>query len=167
MRTIIIYIIFFVSSTQLKAQNANDKEKRDEFYQIIRTYLDAWERNDRELFLQVLSPDFVDYMYGQPRTLEQLLNQATNPQVKMNTQLIIEEFFVDGDVAVIVMSNHLVHEPTGKEAHFTGMIIARIRDGKIVEGWGSHDRLGQLQQFGVLPTTSELRSKLMEVLRPE
>lgn len=44
------------------------------------------------------------------------------------------------------------------------MIMLRIVDGKIVEGWGEHDRLGQLQQMGVLPAGPALRSWIRERL---
>jgi steroid delta-isomerase-like uncharacterized protein len=38
--------------------------------------------------------------------------------------------------------------PSGKSISICGMTIARIRNGKIVEGWDSWDRLGMLEQIG-------------------
>jgi predicted ester cyclase len=40
---------------------------------------------------------------------------------------------------------------TGKPAVFSGMCIARIRDGQIVEAWNSFDFLTFYQQLGVVP----------------
>jgi steroid delta-isomerase-like uncharacterized protein len=41
---------------------------------------------------------------------------------------------------------------TGKSMTVTGMTFARITDeGKLCEGWNSFDRLGMLQQLGVIP----------------
>ena len=34
---------------------------------------------------------------------------------------------------------------------FTGIYMARIADGKIVEPWGEEDGVSLLQQLGVLP----------------
>jgi steroid delta-isomerase-like uncharacterized protein len=41
--------------------------------------------------------------------------------------------------------------PTGKQVTFFGIDIYHITGGKIVEGWRSWDRLGLLQQLGVVP----------------
>ena len=44
---------------------------------------------------------------------------------------------------------------TGKRAQFTGLVMARVQGGKLVEGWNSFDQFGMLQQLGVvtLPVT--------------
>jgi len=39
---------------------------------------------------------------------------------------------------------------TSKRAQFKGLVIVRVRDGKIVEGWNSFDQRGMLQQLGVV-----------------
>jgi steroid delta-isomerase-like uncharacterized protein len=41
--------------------------------------------------------------------------------------------------------------PTGNSFSITGVDISRITNGKCVEGWGYADRLGMLQQLGVIP----------------
>jgi predicted ester cyclase len=38
---------------------------------------------------------------------------------------------------------------TGKRVEFTGMYIARIADGKIVEHWAEEDAYGLLLQLGL------------------
>jgi predicted ester cyclase len=40
--------------------------------------------------------------------------------------------------------------PTGRHVSFTGIYIARIANGKIVEHWGEEDGVSLLQQLGVL-----------------
>ncbi len=42
--------------------------------------------------------------------------------------------------------------PTGKQVKVKGISIYRVADGKIVEEWVSNDRLGLMQQLGVIPT---------------
>lgn len=39
--------------------------------------------------------------------------------------------------------------PTGKKIKIRGVQIAKFRDGKMVERWGSSDQLGMLEQLGV------------------
>jgi steroid delta-isomerase-like uncharacterized protein len=41
--------------------------------------------------------------------------------------------------------------PTGRSVTFQGMIVDRLRDGKIVERHELYDRLALLQQLGVVP----------------
>ncbi len=45
----------------------------------------------------------------------------------------------------------LGHPPTGKPASWTEMHLMRFAGGKMTEQWGVVDRLGLLQQLGVVP----------------
>jgi steroid delta-isomerase-like uncharacterized protein len=40
---------------------------------------------------------------------------------------------------------------THRTATWTAMSVARIQDGRMVEGWQCMDNMGMMQQFGVLP----------------
>ena len=40
--------------------------------------------------------------------------------------------------------------PTGKRMRIRGVQIAKFKDGKMVERWGSSDELGMLRQLGVV-----------------
>jgi steroid delta-isomerase-like uncharacterized protein len=44
--------------------------------------------------------------------------------------------------------------PTGRKVRARGVQIARFRDGKMVERWGSSDQLGILQQIGARGTSA-------------
>ena len=50
--------------------------------------------------------------------------------------------------------------PTGKRIKARGVQIARFRDGKMVERWGSSDELGILKQLGAEPKKTGLLEKL-------
>ena len=52
------------------------------------------------------------------------------------------------------LGNSLGFPATGKPAVVSGMFLARIRDGKIVESWNNFDRFGMLQQLGVVAATT-------------
>jgi predicted ester cyclase len=41
--------------------------------------------------------------------------------------------------------------PTGKRVEMPGVHIGRIKDGKVIEHWGSNDDLGLMRQLGVVP----------------
>ncbi|MGA8196798.1 MAG: ester cyclase [Acetobacteraceae bacterium] len=71
-------------------------------------------------------------------------------------RITIEDTLVDGDkiaVRCTVKARHtgpgVMGAPTGKSASFSGMCIARIKDGRIVEGWNNFDFLSLYQQLGM------------------
>ena len=75
-----------------------------------------------------------------------------------DTHIHIDDMFSSGDrVAVRVTlqgthtGNGLGVPPTGRKVSIKGIIIVRVIDGRIAEGWNSYDQLGLLRQIGVLP----------------
>ncbi len=70
----------------------------------------------------------------------------------------IEDQFAAGDrvvTRIVVRGTHqgdlMGLAPTGKEVAFGAIYIHRIEDGRIVEQWVVSDRLGMMQQLGVVP----------------
>ncbi len=47
--------------------------------------------------------------------------------------------------------------PSGKQAVWSSMDVARLKDGKVVEYWGIEDQLSMLQQLGFVPTPGQSR----------
>ena len=45
--------------------------------------------------------------------------------------------------------------PTGKQATVSAILIARLVNGKFVEGWINYDGLGILQQLGAIPVPEQ------------
>ena len=75
-----------------------------------------------------------------------------------NTQFILEDM-IEGDRVPCRWTFRGTHTgdyrgiaPTGKVVTWTTTAIYRIADYKIAEAWGDTDRLGMLQQLGVIPT---------------
>jgi predicted ester cyclase len=48
--------------------------------------------------------------------------------------------------------------PTGKQISITGLMIYRIADGKLVEGWDLSDYLALLMQIGAIAYTEEAKA---------
>lgn len=68
----------------------------------------------------------------------------------------IEDSFTDGDKVFVrcrVTASHtgpgLTATPTNKRVDFTGMCLARVKDGRIVEGWNNFDLLTMYRQLGM------------------
>jgi predicted ester cyclase len=69
-----------------------------------------------------------------------------------------EELIAEGDKVVSRQTSRGTHEgefmgirPTGKEVTWTGILMFRIADGKIVDQWLEQDVMGLMQQLGVAP----------------
>ncbi len=79
----------------------------------------------------------------------------------------IEELTAEGDIVVLcetVRGTHtggdfLDRAPTGKKVQWTSFAIFRFAGGKVVEVRELWDRLGALQQLGMLPSQEELYPK--------
>jgi steroid delta-isomerase-like uncharacterized protein len=72
--------------------------------------------------------------------------------------MTIEDQIAEGNKVVNRWTSRGTHKgdlmgipPTGKQTTVTGMYVARIIGGKIVEEWGNLDALGMMQQIGVVP----------------
>lgn len=48
--------------------------------------------------------------------------------------------------------------PTGRRFSVSGISIARVANGKIIESWNNWDALGLMQQLGVVPTEAKGRA---------
>jgi steroid delta-isomerase-like uncharacterized protein len=73
-------------------------------------------------------------------------------------KLKIEDAIGDGDKVLIRWSatmnhagDHLGMPATNKPVILTGMCLAKIANGKIVEAWDNWDKLAMLQQIGAVP----------------
>ncbi len=73
----------------------------------------------------------------------------------------IEDMIAEGDKVVVRMRMHGTQQgalgsipPTGKQVALSTIDIIRIEGGQIAEEWGIDDRLGMLQQLGLVPAMS-------------
>src|SRR6187431_847044 len=127
---------------------------------IVRRYQEIYNSNDLDRLTEVLSEDLLTpkIMPGIPTGIEgakaaHRIMLAGFPDY----QTIIDDLVAEGDkvAARITMSgthtgSFMGIPGTGKHVSFTGMYIARIVDGKIVEHWGEEDGVSLLQQLAVL-----------------
>jgi steroid delta-isomerase-like uncharacterized protein len=84
--------------------------------------------------------------------------RGSMPDVYIRVEDILAE---DDRVAVRITlegthaGNGLGVPPTGRKVRIQGVVIVRIVDGRIMEGWNSYDQLGLLRQIGALPGNGE------------
>jgi len=128
--------------------------------EIVRRYQDALNRNDLDALDAVVAANITTPAmmpgYGSGLEAVKQIHRATiEAWPDMHTQ--IEDLIAEGDrvVARIVMTatpqKELMGVPaTGKSFRMTGMYVARIENGKIVEHRGVEDAPGMLRQLGVM-----------------
>ena len=75
-----------------------------------------------------------------------------------DTHIRVDDIFADGDRVAVRVTLEGTHSgeglsvpPTGRKVRIQGIIILRMVDGRIVEGWNCYDQLGLLRQIGALP----------------
>jgi steroid delta-isomerase-like uncharacterized protein len=72
-------------------------------------------------------------------------------------EITIEEQIAEGDKVLTRFRTRGTHQgelwgipPTGKEVEITNMSMCRIEGGKMAEEWPAPDRLGMMQQLGII-----------------
>ena len=127
---------------------------------IVRRYQEIYNSNHLERLTEVVSEDLLtpNIMPGVPTGLEgakaaHRIMLAGFPDY----QTVIEDMLAEGEkvAARIRMRGTNTGEfmgipATGNPVEFTGIYIARISNGKIVEHWGEEDSVSLLGQLGVL-----------------
>lgn len=114
-----------------------------------------------DLIDELVAPNFVDHtpFPGQPPDRE-----GVRQTIKMlreafpDVHVTIEELVAEGDKVVGRQTTRGTHQgefmgvpPTEKEVTWTGILMFRITDGKIVDQWLEQDVMGLMQQLGVAP----------------
>ena len=118
----------------------------------------AVNTGELELLRDVIAPDVVDHdpapdqgpgPEGYIRLFAAL--RASFPDLAVS----VDELVMDDDKIAIAYTitgtqkgEFLGVAPTGRKIRARGVQIARFRNGKMVERWGSSDQLGILQQIG-------------------
>jgi steroid delta-isomerase-like uncharacterized protein len=125
-----------------------------------RWYREVWHEAKDETIFELLASDAS--LHGQTGPEAEIKGPegfvAFAKQIRAafpDTEVVVQDVFaVDDKVAVrwVATGTHsgdgLGVPPSSKRIRITGMTIARILNGKIVEGWDNWDRLGMLEQIG-------------------
>lgn len=127
---------------------------------VYRRFITEAFMGDLEALDAVLDPHYVDHdapdgLPPGPAGVKQLIGpyRVAFPDV----QITIDAQVAEGELVATRYTLRGTHRgalmgipPTGKQVTMAGMTIARVVDGKMVEGWVNYDALGLLQQLGVV-----------------
>jgi len=140
----------------MKAQ-AEVEEQNEE---LIRKTFEAWGKGDFVTMKELLAPDYAFYYpsgstkpWSQEETIEfgKMLRKAF-PDISFS----MEELIAVGDRVIFRFIQRGTHEEeymgipaTGNKIESSGILIARIENGKVVEQREEFDQLGLMQQLGM------------------
>ena len=129
---------------------------------IIRRYQEAYNNNeldtlDEVVAVNVLTPKI---MPGIPSGLEGAKAVHQRSLLGMpDFHTRIDDLVAEDDKVVARVTMTGTHTgdfwgfpATGNKVTFTGIYIARIENGKIIEHWGEEDGISLMQQIGSMPT---------------
>lgn len=127
---------------------------------LLRGYVDALNRGDESYLDEYFGPGYV--YHGPDGDLDVEAFKALHHSLLTafpGGTMSADDILVAGDKVTTRWTFHGVQSgdfqgvgPTGREVTLTGIIISRVEDGKVVEEWEELDRLGLMQQLGVIPS---------------
>jgi steroid delta-isomerase-like uncharacterized protein len=141
-----------------RATNTTDNET------TIRTLIEeVWNKGNFAATEELVAADAVDHDPARPPDLPQG-REGLKHAVSMyrsafpDLRLTIDDLLAHEDKVVWRWHSEGTHSgeflgllPTNRHGSVTGISIARLEDGKVVESWSEWDNLGLLQQLGVAP----------------
>jgi len=128
----------------------------EEMKALGRRIAQAWNEGNLEIIDAVYAPNFVNHFTGEDREKLKQAIVATRAAFS-GLHLTIDDFIVEGDKLVARWTARSTHTgeymgipPTGTRLEQTGINIARIENGQVVEEWSRGDDLGLLRQMGAI-----------------
>jgi predicted ester cyclase len=125
-------------------------------------YIEAFNRRDLTVFPELFSAGYTLRATGFPEIhgpdeLQRAV--AVSFETLSDIRLTADDMVAEGDKVATrwtVRARHTGHfmgvAPTGKELAFSGTVIDRFVDGKVVEAWETVDMLGLMRQLGASAT---------------
>jgi len=130
---------------------------------VRRWFEEVWNQGREETIDELFAAEGVGYGLGDtdvttrgPGEFKIFANNLRGalPDIHMT----IEDIMAEGDKVTVRIAAEGTHKggqlgvaPTGRRVRIAGVVIVRIANGQIVEGWNSWDQLGLLRQIGALP----------------
>jgi steroid delta-isomerase-like uncharacterized protein len=126
-----------------------------------RWYREVWLEAKKETIFELLAPHAS--LHGQTGPEQEIRGPegflafaGSIREAFPDTEVFVQDVFgMEDKVAVrwVATATHtgtgLGVPPSGKRISVSGMTMARIQNGQIVEGWDNWDRLGMLEKIGV------------------
>lgn len=129
----------------------------------VRRFFDAFQTNDQVALKELLAPDLVAHLPGDPGPLnrEAFLEVVGRWNAAFSDlRFTVEDQIAEGGTVATRATLRGVHsradfagvQPTGKQIEVNLVTIEHLAAGRIVERWVTLDILSLMQQLGAAPT---------------
>jgi steroid delta-isomerase-like uncharacterized protein len=126
-----------------------------------RVFVEIYGGGKVDLVDQLYADDFVDDSPGGGSGRELIKKTVTSfHKACPDLHIEVEDIFATNDKVVVRYTGHGTQTgafgeipPTGKTIKVRGLTVLLIANGKIKTEWTEYDRLGMLQQLGVIPSS--------------
>lgn len=125
---------------------------------VVETYFEeAWNNGNLDVVDELFHAEYVGHGFEDGSLGRDELKQfiAGYRAAFPDASFTIEDTLVDGNKVMVRWTATGTHEgemrgiaPTGQNVTVTGMFLARLADGMIVESWSNYDLAGLLEQIG-------------------
>lgn len=131
-----------------------------DYDQLIRRWFEeVWNQQRAEAVNELMAPDAVGHGLGDssaalhgPAAFRQVHARFCGAFPDLHIQ--VEDVIVEGDRSAARLTvtgthrgDHLGFPATGRPVRFSGMLLARWRDGQLVEGWSEFNFASMMQQL--------------------
>lgn len=161
-QSLFILFIFIIYLTLIGCSGKSaELNKADQNKVTVQRYMQEFNKGNSDYLDDYMAPN---YIYHGPdgdlnkESFKKFHNGmlAVFPDAKMT----VKDIFASGDKVVTRWKVHGTQkgkfngiEPTGKEVSVEGIIISKFKNGQAIEEWEQVDRLGMMQQLGVIPVS--------------
>jgi steroid delta-isomerase-like uncharacterized protein len=140
---------------------------------VLRHHEEIWSKGNLDAIDAVYAPEFVGHHPGAPDWIGsesvKLIVRTMRDAFPDFTETI-EDVVAEGDRVVTRFTSTGTHlgalrglAPTGRRMSMAEMAVFRVARGRIVEKWGIFDRLGMVQQLGIVPSAWPPMELLYEI----
>ena len=133
---------------------------------LVRRLVEVWNNRNWGVLDELMAPDCVDH-YSLPGEAQKTGREGyKEAQINVTNafpdlHFTIEDMIAEGNKVAVRLTFSGTHrdeflgiKPTSKRMTVVEISIWRIVNGKFVEEWGFSDRLGALQQLGIISPIS-------------
>jgi len=119
---------------------------------VFRWFQEVWNKGNRNSIDELLSHDVIAHGLGptgQTNGIEEFKKFYDDFRNQLrDVHVVVEDVVSQDDMETAFCSVTAVDIASGKQVNFTGICMAKIKDGKIIEAWNQYDFLKMYQQIG-------------------
>jgi steroid delta-isomerase-like uncharacterized protein len=135
---------------------------------VRRLFAELWNNGNLSVADEIFAPTYTHHDPSTPDFGKGPDSEKRRASLYRNAfpdiHLTIEDVIAEGETVMTRWSCRGTHKgdlngmaPTGKHITTSGVTIARVSNGKIVEGYVNWDALGMMQQLGVVPELAKAK----------